>query len=136
MTIHHIDIDSSWEVIFCYGYNSSDIEAMVSLMEYFGLPISKINDAISTLMKMNTGMTISRDDMKQSLVFVSDATSIEQFSDTIAHEMNHVATAIIDYYNVYYDSEDAAWLHGYLTRMVTKRLKNNFCLVLFKSFDN
>ena len=45
-----------------------------------------------------------------------DADSAEQWWDTLSHELYHAQQAIIEYYNVPPDTEDAAWTMGYLMR--------------------
>ena len=61
-------------------------------------------------------MAISQDDLRMSAIFISKATSAEQFWDTVNHELYHVNTAIIDYYDEPYDEEGAAHLQGWLMR--------------------
>jgi hypothetical protein len=58
-----------------------------------------------------------------SLVFIGEATSEDQWWDTIAHEiLDHVKWAICVYYGVEFGGEDSAWLTGYLMRLIVKEI--------------
>ncbi len=125
MRKHYIDIDDAWALIFCYDYDYRDMDDMAALMAALGASDRQINEAMIVLFGVNTGMTISRADLRMSLVFVGEASSMEQFLDTTAHELYHVENAIGDYYDVPYDSEDAAWTDGYLMREVSRALRRD-----------
>jgi hypothetical protein len=90
---------------------------MRAIMMSFGLlDESKIEKSMRILSEPNTGMTISNTELCMSVVFISDVTDESEFWDTSLHELYHVSNAIIDYYGVPYESEDAAYLMGYLTK--------------------
>ena len=117
MTEKYIDIADNWGVVVCYDLKRLDEYEMRQNMIVFGMRGSRLDEAVEVLLdRENTGMCISRSDIRMSLVFIGNATGTEQFWDTCIHEMYHVACAIGDYYNVPYDSEDFAWLMGYLMR--------------------
>ena len=61
-------------------------------------------------------MAVSLDDLRMSAIFIGKTTSSGQFWDTLNHELYHVNTAIIDYYNEPSDGEGAAYLQGCLMR--------------------
>lgn len=84
-----IDIDGYWKVIVVYH-------------AFLGEP--------------NTGFTYSDVRDKFSVVGISDTTSKDQLMNTIVHEAKHVQTAICRYYEVDEESEDAAYLIGYLVQ--------------------
>ena len=106
--------EDNWGVVLVYDYDIMDWYDLEAIMESFKLPKHKIKEALKVLSNLNTGMTISRYDIRMSVVFISDATSEEEWWNTAAHESKHVADAIIDYYNVVHDSEDAAYLTGFM----------------------
>lgn len=125
MKTHYIDIDGAWGVIFVYGFKKRDAWRLSDIMESFGLDDIEIKKALSVLYQKNTGMTISRSDLEMSAIFVGETTSVEQFFDTIAHEVDHVQSAICETYGVPYGSEDAAWAQGYLMRTIVRKVKND-----------
>lgn len=89
MIKQNIDIEGYWNVIIIYN----------AYLGYY-----------------NTGFTQTDYKKKISIVGISQSTSCGQFVNTLSHEINHVVAAICKYYNVDLDSEDAAYLTGYLTQ--------------------
>lgn len=82
-----IDIDGYWTIIILYNV-------------YLG--------------KENTGFTHTDFNKRRSIVGISISTNKEQFINTIVHEAKHIQSHICKYYNVKEDSEDAAYLIGYI----------------------
>lgn len=116
METKYIDVDGRWGVIVCYNYDEEDKQDMWSIMRSFNMTSQSANRAINILSNYNTGMAVSNDDIRMSAIFISKATSPSQFWDTLNHELYHVCTAIIDYYDEPYDQEGAAHLQGFLMR--------------------
>ena len=88
-----IDINGYWYVIVLYG-------------AYLG--------------KLNTGFTYTDYKKKRSIVGISNATSNAQLLNTVTHEVKHLQSHICSYYNVKEDSEEAAYLTGYIIQMMYK----------------
>ena len=65
-------------------------------------------------------MTLSVDELRMSVIFIAKATSNSEWWNTAIHELKHTADAIITHYNVEWDSEDAAYLTGFLTKELVK----------------
>lgn len=122
MKTRYIDVDGKWGVVVNYDFTDMDGEEMSGIMDSFGVSPSSIRRSLSILSSYNSGMTISRDDIRMSAVFIADATSSEQWWDTCTHELLHVWNAICDYYDVPKDSEEAAWTMGYLMRQAVGRI--------------
>ena len=120
MDTKYLDVDDSWGVIICYDFHPLDEYEMRQNMMAFGLRGERIENAIDILFKKNTGLCITRPDIRMCLIFVGNATDEEQWWDTLTHELYHAQDAICDYYNVRKGSEDAAWLMGYLMRQAVK----------------
>lgn len=66
----------------------------------------------------NTGFTYTNLYKRHSIVGISQTTSQEQFINTIVHEAKHVQSHICKYYNVDEDSEDAAYLIGFIVQQM------------------
>ena len=122
MKKHYIDIDGYWGVIFIYDYDMLDMDEISAILDSFGLSERKIREAMPVLYGANGGITVSRSDITMSVVIVSKATSMEQFFDTVVHEIDHVQNAVDMFYGVKQGSEDSAWLQGYIMRGITKTL--------------
>ena len=91
-----IDVDGYWKIIVCYN---------VYLGDY------------------NQGFTHTNYGNRLSIVGIGKATSKEQFINTIVHEAKHVQTHICNYYDVSEDSEQAAYLIGFIVMRMFKIFK-------------
>lgn len=72
--------------------------------------------------KYNTGFTHTDFAKRRSIVTISPTTSEEQFLNTVVHEIKHLQSHICRYYNVDEDSEEAAYLIGYIAQKMHKYL--------------
>jgi len=122
MIKRYIDVDGYWGIVFCYDYDMLDMDEMAAIMDSFGVDDREIRRALRILMGTNTGMTISRHDITMSVVFISEASSLEQFIDTCSHEVDHVQASILQHYGIPQGDEDGAWLQGYIMREITRIL--------------
>ena len=69
-----------------------------SVMDSFGMSRKSIDKALNILSNYNTGMAVSRDDLKMTAIFISKCSDPIQFWSTLNHELYHANVAIIDYY--------------------------------------
>lgn len=114
---------NEWGVVVCFDFDTDyEHDVMVEQMRSFGMTILNAEKAIRILSNYNTGMAVSNETLKMSAIYISRATSPSQFWDSCAHELAHVVTAIIDAYDVPYDSEDAAYLSGFLMRQLVEEI--------------
>lgn len=106
-----------WGVVVVCDYDTYyEYRELKAIMMSFGLEEGKVEKAMRILSNPNTGMTISNHELCMSVIFISDVTEMKEWWDTALHELYHVCNAIINYYGVPCDSEDAAYLMGYLTK--------------------
>ena len=123
MKAEYIDVKEKWGVVFCYDLRRLDEYEMRAMMMSLGLRGMRLDEAVDVLLdEENTGMCISNDGLRMSLIFIGNATSEEQHWDTVVHELSHAAHAICDYYDVSHVGEDYSWTLGYLTRMVVQKI--------------
>lgn len=87
MTRQDIDIKGYWKIIVIYNAYLGDTDV---------------------------GFTQTDFKERRSIVGISPTTSKEQLLNTIVHEAKHVQSHICRYYNVAEDSENAAYLIGYI----------------------
>ena len=66
--------------------------------------------------KKNSGFTFTDFAKRKSIVGISEASSQEQFLNTIVHEAKHAQSDICRYFKVKEDSEDAAELIAYIVQ--------------------
>ena len=122
MTQEYIEIpQNKWGVIIIYDFHTQkEYVELMAIMRSFGMTTKKAKKALDILDNFNTGMTLSIKDLKMSVGFISKTTDNTQWWDTAIHELKHVADSIVDYYNVQWDSEDAAYLTGFLTKKLVE----------------
>lgn len=116
MKKHYIDIVGKWAFVFAYDIGEDDVEEVGDWLEALGASRREIAKACRVILGTNKGFTYSSPDLRMSVVCISHASSREQWWDTVAHEVDHLQTTILDYYDVEPGTEDAAWLQGYLVR--------------------
>ena len=116
----YIDVGKKWGVVVNYDYDLMDYDEMWAIMRSFGLTSKNANKALKILSNYNTGMAITNDDIKMSTIFISKSSTPSEWWNTAIHELKHVADAIISYYDVEWDSEDAAYLTGYMTKKLVE----------------
>ncbi len=124
MKTGYIDIpEKKWGIVVVYDFDTDyDYLDMLAIMRSFNMSKRNSEKAISILSNYNTGMAVSIDSLKMSAIFVSKATSPNEFWSTVNHELHHVNVAIIDYYGEPYDDEGAAYLQGYMMHQAVKVL--------------
>ena len=91
-----IDVNGYWKIIVVYN-------------AYLGEP--------------NTGFTQTDFSKRQSIVGISNVTNKSQLINTIVHEAKHVQSHICRYYNIDEDSEQAAYLIGYIVQKMYLKFK-------------
>ena len=91
-----IDVNGYWKIIVVYNV-------------YLGEP--------------NTGFTQTDFSKKQSIVGISNVTNKSQLINTTVHEAKHVQSHICKYYNIDEDSEQAAYLIGYIVQKMYLKFK-------------
>jgi len=122
MRTEFIDVDGRWGIILNFNFTEKDEEEMSAIMDSFGMARRNIERSMRILFTHNSGMAVSRDDLRMSAIFIGEPTSRSQFWNSIAHELRHVSTAIIDYYGEPYNGEPAAYLDGYLLQKVVEEI--------------
>lgn len=124
MVTRYIDVgDGKWGIILVYGFDVyGERDELSAVMRSFGLPPRNVRKSLRVLSEYDTGMAVSRDDVRMSVVFIGEATSDSQFWSTVNHELLHVEQAILDYYGVDWDGEPPAYLAGYLLQRVVEEI--------------
>lgn len=114
---------NEWGIVVVLDFDvESEYDVLYEQIRSFGVKPKNIDRALAILSSYNTGMCVSNKTLKMSAVYISKATSPEQFWDTVAHEFAHCVTAIIDTYDVPYYSEDAAYLSGFIMRQFVAKV--------------
>lgn len=125
MRKHYLDIDGKWAVIFAYRINASDLDEISSWLEALGCDDEQTAEACHVIMQPNTGFTFSNTDLRMSVMCIGDATSDEQWWDTLVHEIKHVQSHVCSYYDVPEKGEEASYLIGYIMRLAIRALRQD-----------
>lgn len=114
--------DRGWNVLVYYDAKPSDFFEIRESLIQLDCQKEYIEKIYSILHRKNTGFTFSNSEYKMSIVCISNATSPDQFLDTAIHEAKHVQSHICEYYDIDEDSEQAAYLIGYIARRMYKMI--------------
>lgn len=117
MQTEYVDVRGKWGIVLCYNLDLDDDVDIMNYMVSLGSDEESAYEAVDVLLwQENAGLCVTNMALRMSLIFIGDADSAEQWWDTLSHELYHVQQAIIEYYGVRPDTEDAAWTMGYLMR--------------------
>lgn len=105
-----------WSILIYYNADLSDSFEIADSLKQVDASQKEIKKALHVLRHKNTGFTFSNEDTRMSIVCIGKAENKQQFLDTAIHEIKHVQSHICEYYDVEEDSEEAAYLIGYIAR--------------------
>ena len=123
MRTDYIDIDNGkWGIVIVRDFydTQDDWYNAEESMRSFGKTQKAIRRASKIPDTYNSGMAITRDDLRMSIIFIGRSSSRGQFRNTVSHELHHVSTVIEEYYGVDNLAEPSAYLHGYLLQRVVE----------------
>jgi hypothetical protein len=122
---HYLDIVGKWAFVFAYNIKEEDLDEVGEWLNALGAKPREIRRTKKLLRQLNKGFTFSYSGLRMSVIIIGDATSLEQWWDTLDHEIDHLQDAIMEYYDVSPGTEDAAWLQGYIMRLIVKALQSD-----------
>ena len=123
-----IDVDGYWSVVLFVDVDYDRYDIIESALTDILAPISVIDNIYDKISyKFNSGVTFSNPEFRTSVVCINKTTSREELINTISHEADHIQDTICEYYDVPLDSEDAAYLIGYLVGKMYYSSRRLFC---------
>ena len=123
-----IDIAGYWSIVLFVDVDYDNYNVVESSLTSILAPISVIDEIYDKISyEYNSGVTFSNPDYRTSVVCINKATSKEELINTISHEADHVQDTICKYYDVPLDSEQAAYLIGYLVGKIYYQSRRLFC---------
>ena len=123
-----IDVAGYWSIILFVDVDYDNFDIIESALTDILAPISIIDEIYDKISyKLNSGVTFTNSNYRSSVVCINKGSTKEQVINTISHEADHVQAAICDYYNVPLDSEQAAYLIGYLVGKMYYHSRRLFC---------
>lgn len=117
-----INIKDYWTIIIFLNidYNKYNIieNELLNLNASYDV-IDEIYDTIS--FDYNKAFAYTNSRLRTSLVGINKTTDIGEMLDSIVHEIDHIQAEICKYYDVPLNSEDAAYLIGYIIKLLYRR---------------
>lgn len=109
-----------WNVLVYYGVDKDDFVEVEDALLQLDCSVKDIRNALKVLKRKNTGFTFSNTEYKMSVICIGLVSDVSQFVNTAIHEAKHVQSHICSYYRIEEDSEEAAYLIGYLVQRMYK----------------
>lgn len=114
-----IDIDNgAWRLVVSYDVTPNDMPYISGQLRAAGATEINVKRAYELFHRPNEAFTLSDPDQRMSVVGVGWTTSRAQRHNSIVHEIYHVVRDICDYYGIERNSEEAAYLQGYLAQQM------------------
>lgn len=123
-----INVKGYWSIVLFINVDYDRFDIIEDALTDILAPISIIDEIYDKIgYKRNSGVTYTNFDFKTSVVCINKTSDREELMNTISHEADHVQAAICKYYNIPLDSEDAAYLIGYLVSKIYYYSRKLFC---------
>lgn len=123
MSTQYIELGAEgWHVVIYYNVSTEDFYEIAEVLSIYGCSEKMVNDTYRVLKRRNTGFTFTNFEERTSIVCIGQATQASQFLNTTIHEAKHVQSHICQYYDIEEDSEEAAYLIGYMVSRMYKIL--------------
>ena len=123
-----INVAGYWSIVLFVDIDYDNFDIIESTLTNILAPISVIDEIYDKISyKYNSGVTFTNSDYRTSIVCINKTTSREELINTISHEADHVQDTICEYYDVPLDSEQAAYLIGYLVGKMYYHSRRLFC---------
>ena len=122
---HYLDIAGKWAFIFAYNIGEENFDEIGEWITALCAKPREIKRTKKLLRQLNKGFTFSSSGLRMSVMVIGGATSLEQWWDTVSHEVDHLQDTVMEYYDVVPGTEDAAWLQGYIMRLIVKALRHD-----------
>ena len=112
--IHRVLNIGRWVVDFVFAKKDYDIHGVVACLYDCGAPSRVIRQAVNHMMtcELNCGFTYANPDKHRAVVVIGPTSGGEEFTDTLVHEVHHLAVAIASDLGIDLESETPAYVAG------------------------
>ena len=123
-----IDVAGYWSVVLFVDVDYDKFDVIETELTNILAPISVIDEIYDKISyKYNSGVTFTNSDFRTSIICINKTSDRKELINTISHEADHVQDIICKYYDVPLDSEQAAYLIGYLVGKIYYKSRRLFC---------
>lgn len=118
-----------WYVTVYYDTTCADVKKILFHLNLLDCDEStkiKIRKSINTC-QLNTGLTYTNYELRQSLIVISETSSFDEFLNTITHENMHLSIHIMECFDIDLTGEEPCYLMGYVTQAQSDVIKKHIC---------
>lgn len=115
--------DNKWAFIFSYDIEDNDVNNITNWLRSLGANDNDIQRSQHIILGKNKGLTFSNDNLRMSVMCISNATSEEEWWNTVVHEIYHIQHTICSYYDIEPGQEECAYLQGELMRLIMQGIR-------------
>ena len=114
-----INIDNYWEVIVYYDIDYNFFNDIVKEVDYLNTPVEEIDKIYYNMKHKTKAFTYSNLKYRVSIVGFNKHFDKYDYINSIVHEAEHIKQAMLDYYNIPDEGENAAYTIAYIaTKML------------------
>ena len=114
-----INIDNYWEVIVYYDIDYNFFNDIVKELNYLNAPVEEIDKIYYTMKYKAKAFTYSNLKYRVSIVGFNKHFDKYDYINSIVHEAEHIKQAMLNYYNIPDEGENAAYTIAYIaTKML------------------
>ena len=114
-----------WEVVVLYNVTPTDVDYIKNLLSEICDDYGTIQDGVKYIRQgdLNSGFIYTNYDRKASIIVIGQASSKQEFLNTIAHEANHLQSHIATKYNLDEKGEEVSYLMGDIIQAMYRTFK-------------
>lgn len=114
-----------WEVVVLYNVTPTDVDYIKNLLSEICDDYGTIQDGVKYIKQgdLNSGFIYTNYDRKASIIVIGQASSKQEFLNTIAHEANHLQSHIATKYNLDEKGEEVSYLMGDIMQTMYRTFK-------------
>ena len=109
-----ININNYWKVIVYYNIDYNFFDYVENDLLYYGTPVESIKRIYHNMRTIAKAFTYSNAKYKVSIVGFNIHFDKYDYINSIVHEAEHIKQAILDYYNIPDEGENAAYTIAYI----------------------
>ena len=109
-----INIDNYWEVIVYYDIDYNFFNDIVKELDYLNTPVEEIDKIYYNMKYKAKAFTYSNLKYRVSIVGFNKHFDKYDYINSIVHESEHVKQAMLKYYNINDEGENAAYTVAYI----------------------
>lgn len=118
-----INIANYWEVIVYYNIDYNFFDYIAKDLKSYSTPVENIRRIYNNMRTTAKAFTCSNSYYKVSIVGFNSHSDKYDYINSIIHEAEHVKQAMLNYYNIKDEGENAAYAVAYIaTKMLQIKL--------------